>query len=54
MVSGILLALREESFKGFSIDDLTGDTVKSDGKKIYDAIEANLTRANVFAHNQAR
>ena len=47
VVSGILLALREESFKGFSIDDLTGDTVKSDGKKIYDAIEANLTRANV-------
>lgn len=33
VVSGILLALREESFKGFSIDDLTGDTVKSDGKK---------------------
>ena len=47
VVSGILLALREESFKGFSIDDLTGDSIKSDGKKIYDAIEANLTRANV-------
>lgn len=47
VVSGILLALREESFKGFSIDDLTGDGIKSDGKKIYDAIEANLTRANV-------
>lgn len=47
VVSGILLALREESFKGFSIDDLTGDKIKSDGKKIYDAIEANLTRANV-------
>lgn len=47
VVSGILLALREESFKGFSIEDLTGDSIKSDGKKIYDAIEANLTRANV-------
>lgn len=47
VVSGILLALREENYKGFSIDDLTGDSIKSDGKKIYDAIEANLTRANV-------
>ena len=47
VVSGILLALREESFKGFSVDDLTGDTIKSDGQKIYDAIKANLKRADV-------
>ena len=47
VVSGILLALREESFKGFSVDDLTGDTIKSDGQKIYDAIKANLMRADV-------
>ncbi len=47
IVSGILLALRESEFKNFSIDDLTGDTVKTDGQKIYDAIRSNLTRSNV-------
>lgn len=47
VVSGILLALREESFKRFSVDDLTGDTIRSDGQKIYDAIKANLKRADV-------
>ena len=47
IVSGILLALRESEYKNFSVDDLTGDTVKTDGQKIYDAINANLRRANV-------
>lgn len=47
IVSGILLALRESEYKNFSVDDLTGDSVKTDGKKIYDAIHANLQRANV-------
>jgi len=47
IVSGILLALRENEFKGFSIDDLTGDNIKTDGQKIYDAISANLQRSNV-------
>ncbi len=47
IVSGILLALRESEYKNFSVDDLTGDTVKTDGQKIYDAIHANLKRANV-------
>lgn len=47
IVSGILLALRESEFKNFSISDLTGDTIKTDGQKIYDAIVSNLTRANV-------
>ncbi|AVB77184.1 HsdM family class I SAM-dependent methyltransferase [Methanococcus maripaludis] len=47
IVSGILLALRESESKNFSIDDLTGDTIKTDGQKIYDAIESNLKRANV-------
>jgi type I restriction-modification system DNA methylase subunit len=47
IVSGILLALRESEFKNFSIDDLTGDDIKTDGQKIYDAILSNLTRANV-------
>lgn len=47
IVSGILLALRESEFKNFTISDLTGDTVKTDGQKIYDAISSNLQRANV-------
>ena len=47
IVSGILLALREIKENNFSINNLTGDKVKTDGKKIYDAIESNLTRANV-------
>lgn len=47
IVSGIMLALREAEFKNFSISDLTGDTIKTDGQKIYDVIDANLKRANV-------
>ena len=47
IVSGILLALRESEYKNFSVDDLTGDEVKTDGQKIYDAINSNLQRANV-------
>lgn len=47
IVSGILLALRESEYKNFSVDDLTGDTVKTDGQKIYDAVHENLKRANV-------
>ncbi len=47
IVSGILLALRESEFKNFSISDLTGDTIKTDGQKIYDAISSNLQRAKV-------
>jgi len=47
IVSGIMLALRESEFKNFSIDELTGDDIKSDGQKIYDAIKSNLKRANV-------
>lgn len=47
IVSGILLALRETEHGTFSIDSLTADKVKTDGSKIYDAIKANLQRANV-------
>ena len=47
IVSGILLALKEIEFKNFSIDDLSGDTVKTDGLKIYNAIEDNLKRSQV-------
>lgn len=42
IVSGILLALREAEFKNFSIDDLTGDDINTDGDKIYNAVESNL------------
>lgn len=44
VVSGILLALDEVSTETFSITTLTGDTVKTDGEKIYDAIVAKLDR----------
>lgn len=47
VVSGILLALREQEFRNFSIGELTGDNIKTDGQKIYDAIHSNLTRSNV-------
>lgn len=47
IVSGILLALREAEFKNFSIDDLTGDNINTDGEKIYNAIESNLKRSKV-------
>lgn len=47
VVSGILLALREIEHKNFSIDDLNGDNVKTDGEKIYDAISANINRSQV-------
>lgn len=47
VVSGILLALNEIEKKSFSIDNLIGDTVETDGQKIYKAIESNLKRVNV-------
>lgn len=47
IVSGILLALREVESKNFSIKELTGDDVCSDGQKIYAAIQSNLTRSKV-------
>ena len=47
IVSGILLALREREHNNFSIDSLSGDTTKTDGQKIYDAIADNLQRSKV-------
>ena len=47
IVSGILLALRESEHNNFSIFDLTGDDVVTDGQKIYDAIKSNLKRSGV-------
>lgn len=47
IVSGIMLALREIEHKTFSIDFLNGDTVVTDGQKIYEAIKSNLYRADV-------
>ncbi len=46
IVSGILLALREIEH-GFSLDNLTGDNITTDGQKIYSQIQNNLKRANV-------
>ncbi|EXU60799.1 HsdM family class I SAM-dependent methyltransferase [Mesomycoplasma ovipneumoniae] len=47
IVSGILLALSEIEHKNFDISDLNGDTIRTDGQKIYKAIEDNLKRADV-------
>lgn len=44
VVSGILLALDEIDKKNFEIKALTGDRVKTDGEKIYDAIVSKLSR----------
>ena len=47
VVSGILLALREMDYKNFSVNDLVGDSVTTDGMKIYNAIKDNLQRSQV-------
>lgn len=47
VVSGILLALNEADQGNFSIANLTGDIVKTDGQKIYEAIQDNLKRVRV-------
>ncbi|MFQ1014134.1 HsdM family class I SAM-dependent methyltransferase [Avibacterium paragallinarum] len=47
IVSGILLALKEIDFKNFSLDNLNGDELVTDGDKIYKAIQDNLNRAQV-------
>jgi type I restriction-modification system DNA methylase subunit len=44
VVSALMLALSEESF---SIDQLTGDTLKTDGQKIYDALSTHMERVQV-------
>lgn len=47
VVSGIMLALREIEKGNFSINNLIGDTINTDGQKIYTAIDANLQRSKV-------
>lgn len=44
VVSGILLALDEANAGNFSVASLTGDSIKTDGEKIYEAIVAKLER----------
>ena len=44
VVSAILLALNE---KGFSTEDLIGDTVKTDGQKIFEALSTHMDRVHV-------
>ena len=46
VVSAILLALREKE-NGFSLSQLTADSVKTDGAKLYEQVENNLKRARV-------
>ena len=49
VVAGILLALDEIEFGGFSVDSLTGDQIAGnrDGDKLMNAIKTRLTRSNV-------
>lgn len=49
VVAGILLALDEIEYGGFSIDSLTGDQTPGmhDGDKLMNAIRGRLTRSNV-------
>lgn len=47
VVSGILLALRESEHGGFDVESLTNDSHRTDGQKIFDAIDTNLNRANI-------
>lgn len=49
VVAGILLALDEIEFGGFSIDSLTGDQLAGnrDGDKLMNAVRTRLTRSNV-------
>ena len=44
VVSAILLALSDKNFK---VDDLNGDDVKTDGQKIFDAVESYMQRVKV-------
>ena len=47
VVAAILLALQEQKY-GFNLSQLTGDTEgKTDGQKLYDALEASLNHAHV-------
>lgn len=47
VVSAILLALREQKRSGFHLDSLTGDTVDTDGDKLYKQLENSLKAARV-------
>ena len=49
VVAGILLALDEIEYRGFSIESLTGDQIPGnrDGDKLLNAIQTRLTRSNV-------
>ena len=48
IVAGILLALQEIEHRTFAVDMLIGDREgKTDGQKLYDAIETSLKRARV-------
>lgn len=49
VVAGILLALDEIEYGGFSVDSLTGDQIAGnrDGDKLMNAIKTRLTRSNV-------
>lgn len=50
VVAGILLALQGMEYQCFDLEDLTGDSEKTDGMKIYEAIEKELECAEIYPH----
>lgn len=47
VVSAILLALREQESGGFSLAELNGDDIETDGEKLYKRLVSSLKRAKV-------
>lgn len=47
VVSAILLALQEEAYGNFSTESLIGDSINSDGMKIFKALSAHMDRVKV-------
>src|SRR5699024_8042356 len=52
IVSGIMLALREIEYGGYSIEVFNGDTNTTGGEKLFNAIETNLKRSDVSPTHQ--
>lgn len=47
VVSAILLALQEEDFGNFSTENLIGDSINTDGMKIFEALSTHMDRVKV-------
>lgn len=52
VVSAILLALREQQYGSFNLNQLTGDRIDTDGNKLFKQLTNNLYRSNVGQKEQ--